>query len=58
MRKWNSALFLTFIFQNVLAQSAAEDKESSGTGAVFIGIIVLVVIVVILYNRQKRKFND
>lgn len=48
MKKWCS----------VLAQAATEGKEPSGIGAIIIGILLLIVIAVILYNRQKRKFND
>lgn len=58
MRKWYSVLFMTLFAHQVLAQTASEGKEPSSVGVVIVGLLLLIVVFVILYNRQKRKFND
>lgn len=37
---------------------ATDGHETSPTAAIIVGAIVLVAIIVVLYRRQKRKFND
>ncbi|HMR18513.1 MAG TPA: LPXTG cell wall anchor domain-containing protein [Sphingobacterium sp.] len=58
MRKWYSVLTLTLFAHQVLAQTGDEEKQPSNAGVVIIGLLLLVVVFIILYNRQKRKFND
>ncbi len=35
-----------------------QGQETSPTAAIIVGAIILLAIVIVLYRRQKRKFND
>ncbi len=59
MKEWLCVLVLTGLLSNLVAQTTAGERaESSPTGYVLIGIGLLAIIIVMLYRRQKRKFND
>lgn len=58
MKKWYSVLSLTLFAHQVLAQAGSEEEQPSNVGVVVIGLLLLIVVFIILYNRQKRKFND
>ncbi len=50
--------FLTLLAKLVAAQSGDEVEKASPTGAIIIGGLLLIVVIFMLYNRQKRKYND
>ncbi|WP_196940518.1 LPXTG cell wall anchor domain-containing protein [Sphingobacterium pedocola] len=58
MSKWKSVLLLTLLANAAWAESTEVESTSSPTGFLIIGGLLLLVIIFILYNRQKRKFND
>lgn len=59
MRKWHSVLFLMLLSNIGWAQSGKNLNQSqSSTMFIIIGALLLIVIVFMLYNKQKRKFND
>lgn len=58
MRKWNSLFFLMLLSNLGWAQDVNESSKPSSTGYIIIGGILLVIVVLMLYSRQKRKYND
>lgn len=58
MNKWKSVFVLTLLANRAWADSGIAEQKNSPTGYLIIGGIVLLVIILILYNRQRRKFND
>lgn len=58
MRKWHSVWCLMLLANMVKAQSDNETDKQSPTVFIIIGIVLLVVVVFMLFNRQKRKYND
>ncbi|WP_181182494.1 hypothetical protein [Sphingobacterium lumbrici] len=58
MSKWKSVLLLTLLANTAWAESTEVEQTNSPTGFLIIGGLLVLVIIFILYNRQKRKFND
>lgn len=59
MKKWILGLVWSGILSSVVAQTTStEEPESSPTGYIFIGVLMIIVVIFILARRQKRKFND
>lgn len=54
-------LFLFTLLASIqlcLAQEQSVHEEKSATGYIIISAIILTAVIVILYKRQKRKFNE
>jgi hypothetical protein len=47
MRKWYSVIFLTLFAHQLLAQTAAEQKEPSSVGVIIVGLLLLIVVFII-----------
>ncbi|PVH25126.1 MULTISPECIES: LPXTG cell wall anchor domain-containing protein [Sphingobacterium] len=59
MKNWLCGLVLSGFLSNLVAQTPSVNRtESSPTGYVLIGILLLAIVIFMLYRRQKRKFND
>lgn len=61
MRKVGFIILFSYYFTtlaNVSQDTASDEHGTSPIAAVIMGAIVIVAIVVVLYRRQKRKFND
>lgn len=61
MRKVGFILLFSYYFTafaNANQDIATDGNETSPTAAIIVGAIVLALIVIVLYRRQKRKFND
>ncbi len=59
MRKWLCGLILFGSVFGSVAQTMNENEaEHSPISYVLIGIGILAVVIIMLYRRQKRKFND
>lgn len=54
---WGFLLVLMTLSQFAWA-SGGQLSQTSPTGFIIIGAILLILVVVILYSRQKRRFND
>lgn len=39
-------------------QDIPEGHETSPTAAIIVGAILIIAIIIVLYRRQKRKFNE
>lgn len=58
MRKLGSILFLSlWAFLGWAQDGQSVQKEGSSLAYIIIGAILLIIVVLILYNKQKRKFN-
>ena len=49
--------FLALCAHAALAQSEKVEKDSP-VSAIIIGVLLLIVVIFMLYNKQKRKYND
>ncbi|MFZ4863005.1 hypothetical protein ACL9RF_12565 [Sphingobacterium sp. Mn56C] len=60
MRKWQTALFLMLLSQLGWAQTQEgyEAEHGSPTAYIVIGALVVIIAIFMLYNKQKRKYND
>ncbi|MFD2744356.1 MULTISPECIES: LPXTG cell wall anchor domain-containing protein [Sphingobacterium] len=59
MKRWLCGLVLSGFLSDLMGQTPSVNQtESSPTGYVLIGILLLAIVIFILYRRQKRKFND
>lgn len=58
MRKWHSVFFLMLLSNMGWAQSGIDSDQQSPTVFIIIGIVLLVIVIFMLYNKQKRKYND
>ncbi|MCA5005111.1 hypothetical protein [Sphingobacterium bovistauri] len=58
MRKLGGIFFLSLWTSLGWAQAEQPVEHRSSTGYIIIGAILLVGVIIILYNKQKRRFND
>jgi len=60
MKKWNVLVLLQVVSFVLVAgdSTTANASEGSAIAYLLIGLIVLIAAAFILYNRQKRRFND
>jgi len=53
---------ILFSYFTLIAQATqhtpTDGHETSPTAAIILGAILLIAIIIVLYRRQKRKFND
>ncbi|MFD2555807.1 FeoB-associated Cys-rich membrane protein [Sphingobacterium tabacisoli] len=58
MRKWHSVFFLMLLSIKGWAQTGSGSEKTSPTVFIIIGLVLLVIVVFMLYNKQKRRYND
>ena len=59
MRSYVFTIILTILFHfGAKAQETVNISESNTAGIIFLTVLTLVAIILILYRRQKRRFND
>ncbi|ERJ59578.1 hypothetical protein [Sphingobacterium paucimobilis] len=58
MRKWHSVFFLMLLSNMGWAQTGSGSEQTSPTVFMIIGLVLLFVVVFMLYNKQKRRYND
>ncbi len=59
MRSYVFTIILTILFHfGAKAQDVVDLSESNTSGIIFLTVLTLVAIIIILYRKQKRRFND
>lgn len=59
MKYWIGILTLCIAAkQNAFADNLIKDESNQSITAILLGVLVIIIIFLMLYRRQKRRFND